>query len=149
MSVRGEHHHFYLDEYSSCTDLDDDDVAFFQTIGSSSSSGGSSFQKKYTLLEELGHGGFGFVYRCLEKATHRTCAVKLNINVKDVRSVQEEFTIISEICYPYGHTNIVNVVESICDGTIVYNVFELVSGGDLASRLDLKVNQTQTFDGKG
>lgn len=100
---------------------------------------GSLFQKSYVLLDELGRGGYGFVYRCVNKVTKVVCAVKFNIDPSNMASMKQEYFIISDICHLHGHPNIVNVLGSISDDKIVYNMFELASGGDLFTDLDDKV----------
>lgn len=99
----------------------------------------SQFQQSYQLLDELGRGGYGFVYRCVSRFTRRVCAVKFNIDPNSVNCMKREYNIISEICQKTGHPNIVNVLDSICDDRIMYNIFELATGGDLYLDLDEKV----------
>ena len=98
-----------------------------------------TFHRKYHLLDELGRGGYGFVYRCIEKKTRQIYAVKMNFDPTDKHNLKEEYKIIDEICHPSGHVNIVNVICCIEDDQVMYNIYELASGGDLKSHLRRKV----------
>ena len=98
-----------------------------------------SFQKNFILQDELGRGGFGFVYRCVNKQTRHVYAVKMNIDPKDMEDLKQEYMIINEICHPSGHANIVNVIACIADDQIIYNIYELASGGDLNFHLKQNV----------
>lgn len=109
------------------------------SIVSTGRKGCGAFNRTYLLLDELGRGGYGFVYRCLHRQTRRVYAVKMNIDPKDIDDLKEEFAVISHICQPSGHANIVNVICSISDDRIAYNIYELATGGDLNSHLKRKV----------
>jgi serine/threonine-protein kinase 24/25/MST4 len=60
--------------------------------------GGEIDVERYTLLDKIGRGGFGFVYRALDNSSKRIVAAKV-INLEeaddDVEDVQQEISVMS------------------------------------------------------
>ena len=99
---------------------------------------GSVLKDRFELLEELGRGGMGVVYRALDRRTaelndqHCYVAIKvLNDDFKRhplaVRALQRE----ARKAKSLSHPNIVRVYDFDRDGGAVFLVMELLSGGSL------------------
>ncbi|MCP4897453.1 MAG: protein kinase [bacterium] len=87
---------------------------------------------QYRLLEEVGRGGMGVVYRAVQGPTRRVCAVKriLPEVAKDERSVRlfdREVGVQSMVVHP----NLVRVLERGRDGPACYFALEYLDGGDV------------------
>ncbi|KAF8312372.1 kinase-like protein [Clavulina sp. PMI_390] len=95
------------------------------------------FFNVYQQLHRLGKGGFGTVYKVLDKVTGKYEAVKKIIRSEYYRStgafaqfLEREVTIMKEL----NHGNIVKFINSYEDINTVYIVMELVDGTDLQDR---------------
>lgn len=98
------------------------------------------FHRSFLLLDELARGAYGFVYRCMHKQTKKLYAVKMNIDPMDIVDHEKEYIVLRRICQTHAHPNIINAFASIVDDMIVYNVYELATGGDLHSFLKRRYN---------
>ncbi|XP_059649583.1 cell division control protein 2 homolog 1-like [Cornus florida] len=81
-------------------------------------------EDKYQLIEMIGKGGFGVVYKCRERATNKTVALK-RIIFKDQdegvpSSVIREISLLQEL----NHGNIIRLLEVINNGAGVDLIFE-------------------------
>ncbi|XP_065565645.1 calcium/calmodulin-dependent protein kinase type II alpha chain-like [Artemia franciscana] len=88
------------------------------------------FTDKYELKEQIGHGAFAIVKRCVQKATGIEFAVKMirkHLSGKDPQKIENE----GRICRKLQHPNIVKLHDIIQDENFLYLVFELVTGGEL------------------
>ncbi|MBC8869300.1 MAG: protein kinase [Planctomycetes bacterium] len=89
---------------------------------------------QYRLLEPIGKGGMGAVYRALHTRLERTVALKVLSpeQTRDVRAVarfEREVKAIGK----FDHANIVRPVDAGTDGEIHYLVMDFVDGHDLGS----------------
>ncbi|HBP22949.1 MAG TPA: hypothetical protein DEA08_34880 [Planctomycetes bacterium] len=87
----------------------------------------------YELLEELGRGGMGVVYRARHRTLGREVALKVLLELDPelvARFVRE-----GQSAAALQHPNLVRVFESGVAGGHPYLVLELVEGSDLAQRL--------------
>ena len=94
---------------------------------------GTVFQERYEILEKLGEGGFGQVYRARQLATQHEVAIKVLHAVhaaseKHVARFQREM----QLCAQLYHPNIVRLIDSGRAGPdVLYTVFEYVPGRTL------------------
>lgn len=99
------------------------------------------FLDRYEILEKLGEGGFGRVFRARQLSTRQEVAVKLmrpglegaaEDNTRQIARFQREM----RICASLYHPNIVRLVDSGQTSTgALYTVFEYVPGKNLAELL--------------
>ncbi|KAF2436784.1 kinase-like protein [Tothia fuscella] len=87
----------------------------------------------YTMLEELGSGSFGVVYKALEKSTGELVAIKhidLEGSDDDIREIQQEISLLSTCASPF----VTQYKTSFVKGVKLWIVMEFLGGG---SCLDL------------
>ena len=100
-------------------------------VPASSSEKDSSPWLEYDLLDIVGRGAFGVVWRCSERRTGRLFACKmLQKNVINSRSIIAEVQQIAQLSH---HRNVVRVFGSYESNEWVFVVMELCSEGDLLS----------------
>ncbi|EME30987.1 Serine/threonine-protein kinase svkA [Galdieria sulphuraria] len=88
------------------------------------------WEEAYELIEKIGQGSFGEVYRALEKATGKPVAIKL-IDLEDAKGDIEEFRreirILSQLNNPY----IVEYYNSFLSGSFLWMIMEYLEGGSI------------------
>ncbi|WP_437564580.1 TOMM system kinase/cyclase fusion protein [Sorangium sp. So ce542] len=99
---------------------------------------GAALKDRYEILTELGRGGYATVYKARQLATDQQVAIKVlrlpdggdaEANEQRIARFQGEM----RLCAKMHHPNIVRLLDSgRAEGDIVYSVFELVPGKDLA-----------------
>jgi len=100
--------------------------------------------KGFELLEELGEGGMGTVYRARQLSLDRLVAIKvLPRNVSKDKDHIERFLIEAKIAASLKHNNLVQVYEAGQVDDQYYFVMELVSGYNVASWLERKGRLTE------
>lgn len=93
--------------------------------------------KHYQLLEKIGQGGFGEVYRAIQINTGQPVAIKFltlnsDFDEEKRRRYIERFDRETSLCSRLQHPNIVRLLDKgICDQDLVYAVFEYVEGQSL------------------
>ena len=92
----------------------------------------------YEILETLGRGGFGTVYRARQVAVGREVALKIDGRVlateRDRRRFMREVTAAGQLS---GHPNVVAVYDAgVLDDGRPYMVLELCPQGSLSDRLN-------------
>ena len=98
------------------------------------SSNYSSIRQRYKILDVVGHGKFGIIYKAESKAdSSKIVAIKVLKNncYLDRKSITEEIRILKEL----DHPNIVKYYEEIEDGPYIFIVTEFCSGGELFDRI--------------
>ncbi len=91
---------------------------------------------KYRVLEILGEGGMGIVYKAEHVLLRRKVALKiLHERHSSKPAALERFLIEAQAAGTIGHPNIVEVQDIGKDGDRVYMVMELLTGGDLSREM--------------
>ncbi|MBL4846456.1 MAG: serine/threonine protein kinase [Planctomycetes bacterium] len=89
----------------------------------------------YDLLEEIGRGAFGVVYRCRERATGRELALKVLDHLQGERP-RQRFEREGQALAQLDHPSIVRVHAAVWEGDSPHLALELVTGEDLEQRLE-------------
>lgn len=91
---------------------------------------------RYKILEKIGKGGMGIVYRALDTVLHREVALKTHTVGEDpeVQSV-ERFFREARVVASFKHQNIVTVYDLGHDRDKVFIAMELLDGDDLTETL--------------
>ncbi|KAI1762833.1 Pkinase-domain-containing protein [Hypoxylon sp. FL1150] len=96
----------------------------------------------YQVLEELGRGSFGIVYKGIEKATGEVVAIKhidLESTEDDIQDIQAEISVLSTCASPY----VTQYKASFLRGSKLWIVMEFLGGG---SCLDLLKPEPSSFN---
>src|SRR4051812_39733227 len=96
----------------------------------------------YRVLETIGTGGVGTVYRAVDRRTNESVALKLlstgpALDPKAARRLAREFETLSELSHP----NVVKVFDTGVHQGYPYLAMELVEGLTLRHYLNLSVSQ--------
>ena len=88
----------------------------------------------FELLEQIGHGGMGVVYRARQRSLNREVAIKKLL--PGPRQSGERFRIEAEAGAKLQHPNIVPIYEIGGEADGLYLCMQLVGGGNLKQRFD-------------
>ncbi|KAI0157650.1 Pkinase-domain-containing protein [Xylariaceae sp. FL1272] len=83
---------------------------------------------RYTVLEELGRGSFGVVYKAIDRETGETVAIKhidLEASNDDIEDIQAEITLLSTCASPH----VTKYHTSFTKGSKLWIVMEYLGGG--------------------
>jgi len=95
---------------------------------------GSTFAGRYQVIEELGKGGMGKVYRVLDKKLKEEVALKLiKPEVASDKETLERFSNELKLARKIGHRNVGRMYELMQDEGTHFITMEYVSGEDLKS----------------
>jgi class 3 adenylate cyclase/tetratricopeptide (TPR) repeat protein len=104
------------------------------------SSLGQLFEGQYELLETLGQGAFGTVFKAVQRSTGQTVAIKVQGRAADGSAEHAakraaRFQREAQLCASLSHPNIVRLVDKGQNADYLYLVFEFVRGETLAQLL--------------
>jgi len=89
----------------------------------------------YDILEQIGDGGMGVVYKANEPAFHRQVALKVMKAAFDGAVMRQRFEAEATLLRQLDHRNVVRVYAAGEAGPCVYYAMKLVDGGPLSDRL--------------
>ncbi len=93
---------------------------------------GSTFAGRYQIIEELGKGGMGHVYRVLDKELNEEVALKLiKPEIASDKNMIERFKRELRLARKIGHKNVGRMYELMEDKGTRFITMEYISGGDL------------------
>jgi TOMM system kinase/cyclase fusion protein len=96
----------------------------------------------YQLMEKIGEGGFGQVYKALQRRTQKEVAIKFltlgaNITIEKKQRHIERFNRESDLIRRLSHPNIVQLLDKGEQGdSLVYAVYEYINGQTLKDHLE-------------
>ncbi len=95
---------------------------------------GSLFAERYKIIEELGKGGMGRVYKALDKEINEEVAIKLlKPEIADDESTIGRFRNELKLARKIAHKNVCKMYHLAKEGETLYITMEYVSGEDLKS----------------
>ncbi len=124
-----------FDDHRRCPD---DDVELRQIDDADNSLVGSMVGERFRLVEQIGEGGFGTVYRAVQLSMKRQVAVKVLRREIDTGSAHyDRFLREAKLASSLNHPNIVSPVDfgHEEDRSLTYLVMEYVDGVDLGELL--------------
>ncbi len=96
----------------------------------------------YELLEELGRGGMGIVYRAKQRSVNRLVALKVirpdrlaSMSLSNQRKTIDRFRLEAEAAARINHDNLVTVYEVGCDEGMHYFSMRFVEGSSIADAI--------------
>lgn len=96
----------------------------------------------YELLEELGRGGMGIVYRAKQRSVNRLVALKVirpdrlaSMSLSNQRKTIDRFRLEAEAAARINHDNLVTVYEVGCDAGMHYFSMRFVEGSSLSDAI--------------
>ena len=91
---------------------------------------------QYQILEKIGHGGMGVVYKAIHKKIEKIVAIKaLSPQLSEDLKMRERFINEAKLQAKLSHPNIVNIINYIESEDNVYLIMEYVDGETLESKL--------------
>jgi len=94
-------------------------------------------KRNYKLIQRVGKGGMGMVYRAIELETGRTVAIKaLRDEIKNDKTLVKRFLREAETVGCLHHPNIVELYNVVEEDNLFYLVFEFLDGENLDKILD-------------
>ncbi len=97
---------------------------------------GSTFASRYLIIEELGHGGMGRVYRAVDKKLNEEVALKLIMSeIATDRSMLERFHNEIKLARKISHPHVGRMYELLEENGIHFITMEYVPGEDLKSSI--------------
>jgi serine/threonine protein kinase len=98
---------------------------------------GSTFAGRYQILEELGRGGMGIIYKAKDSKLKRTVALKfLPQELTRDKEAKERFTLEAQTAAALSHPNICTIHEISEDEGKSFSSMEYVGGKSLRNKID-------------
>lgn len=97
--------------------------------------------KNYELIEKIGEGNYGVVYKALQKSTQQNVAIKIlkipkNLNEQNRKKQLARFERETQLCAEINHPNIVKLIDKgLTNSQEPFAVFEYLSGENLKDYL--------------
>jgi len=153
------------DRYYTATEMLEDfvsDAGTFQVPAAAPTVTDAGFERRlrralgddYELLEEIGAGGFGRVYRARDLGLERDVAIKvLHPSLTADPGVMERFRREAQLAAQLRHPNIVSIYDIMGRAGLTWYTMELVPGANLAQVVQrhgtLSVDQTERLLSEG
>ncbi len=109
-------------------------AATWSVTGDGAPSPTASFNPAYELLEELGRGGMGIVFKARQRGLNRLVAIK-QLAAGAGAEARERFTVEAEAVAHLQHPNIVHIYEIGESAGVPFFSMEYVEGTNLAARM--------------
>lgn len=93
------------------------------------------FRKKYQLIELLGRGGMGEVWKAIDRETDRTVAIKFLKPDRESNAARHRFSVEAKSVAQLNHPNVVALYDYSADPDRPYMCLEFVAGTSLSVRL--------------
>jgi serine/threonine protein kinase len=101
----------------------------------------------YDLVETIGHGGMGTVYKAIDRRTKHPVALKLmHSHLSDQPDFQTRFLTECRAVAALDHPNIIRVYDVALHNSLLYMVMEYLDGGTLRKRLNFHVANSLFFE---
>ncbi|XP_067930808.1 twitchin-like [Watersipora subatra] len=94
---------------------------------------GDKVEDYYEILEELGSGAFGVVYRCIERSTGRVFVAKFvdTSNLAEKQAIRNEISVMNQL----HHRKLIRLHDAFEDKHEMCLILEFLSGGELFDRI--------------
>ena len=104
--------------------------------------------KNFKIIETLGHGGMGVVYKAWDEILEREVALKIMMNFPhDQSHATVRFKREAKLASKLHHTNIVPIYGADEEGELLFYTMQLIQGEGLDKFLNAKaIEASQTFD---
>jgi serine/threonine-protein kinase len=97
---------------------------------------GSTFAGRYQIIEELGHGGMGRIYRAVDKKLNEEVALKMiRPEIASEKRTLERFHNELKLARKISHPNVGRMYELLVEEGVHFITMEYVSGEDLKSSI--------------
>ena len=108
----------------------------------------------YELLEELGRGGMGIVYRAKQRSVNRLVALKVirpdrlsSMSLSNQRKTVDRFRLEAEAAARINHDNLVTVYEVGCDAGMHYFSMRYIEGTSISEAIRLNPAENRVAAG--
>ncbi|BBM83782.1 serine/threonine-protein kinase [Candidatus Uabimicrobium amorphum] len=108
---------------------------------------GDTIFSRYQVLEEIGQGGMGRVYRVKDVEKNRTLALKILTNLQDQQNNYKRFMREAKLMLKLRHPNIVSVYDIEEHNGLILYTMDLVNGTNLSELIEKRsITMQQSVD---